>query len=579
MPLFPNPPYASPLSSDVVLNGGDAIPRRSLDRCAIPVAGLAHVCILGDSVPQGTAVQPGANVTNANGYFDGLCNRLQRAIELAFGGIKGAGFYGLWRSANEKSYNNSAHEWSFAGTWNQIGATLAQSKIPYQGAFSCSAAAANIATFTPPAAVAARYVKDATTFALTFTVAAGSNGVSTNTFAGAGVLNVNESTAAAPATGTIVVIGALGIWSVITYTGKGANSFTGCTLVDNSPNLVLATNQTVDMTRVVNSATAAFAGGTDRGQTVYGANIPRNAHVVSVADATHAVISLPATAGGTNGAFGLTGRNQVPGGIAAFEIVYVDNSATGGVAGSYSLDGGATWTNIPSTTPASPQLKRLLVNSAITTTLKIRGADNGGVGHAMTLAGVILYSVTNPTSTPGVVVHNICRDGATLNSVTAGGTNLGILPPAGSGDYLALLDNGGDSTQQSLQPSLVVLMVSNDYDLVELGTITVAQHQANLQTLINRFAGYADLLVINVMEQSRTASSATQATVRAATAATCAANGIALIDVYQAWGAQGEVGFTVSFNDGLMVDGLHPSLEGHADIAARIARCLGMMGI
>lgn len=59
------------------------------------------------------------------------------------------------------------------------------------------------------------------------TVAAGSNGVNTSTFAGAGTLNV-ASAAAFPSAGTIIVATG-GTPATITYTGTGGTTFTGCT--------------------------------------------------------------------------------------------------------------------------------------------------------------------------------------------------------------------------------------------------------------------------------------------------------------------------------------------------------------
>lgn len=59
------------------------------------------------------------------------------------------------------------------------------------------------------------------------TIAAGSNGVNTSTFAGAGVLNV-ASTTNAPTSGSLRVATA-GTTARITYTGKTSTTYTGCT--------------------------------------------------------------------------------------------------------------------------------------------------------------------------------------------------------------------------------------------------------------------------------------------------------------------------------------------------------------
>lgn len=67
------------------------------------------------------------------------------------------------------------------------------------------------------------------------TVASGSNGVNVNTFAGSGTLNVG-STTNYPTSGKICVVlaGSSSVYKEITYTGKGATTFTGCTTVSGS---------------------------------------------------------------------------------------------------------------------------------------------------------------------------------------------------------------------------------------------------------------------------------------------------------------------------------------------------------
>jgi hypothetical protein len=74
---------------------------------------------------------------------------------------------------------------------------------------------------------AAGYWSETTQGSSTYTVAAGSNGVNVNTFAGAGTLNVNK-TLGAPTAGTLTVATGSGAQTV-TYTGTTANTFTGCT--------------------------------------------------------------------------------------------------------------------------------------------------------------------------------------------------------------------------------------------------------------------------------------------------------------------------------------------------------------
>lgn len=553
---------ASPMPSLAVVDGGLTVPRRALDRWSIPNQGLTHVCVVGDSISQGTFIQ------GQNGYLDGFVNRLQRVCGVAFGGLRGAGYFGLWRSANALGYLNSAAEWTVAGVWNQTG-TGTTDLVPFQAVFNANGAA-NVLTFTPPAARNPRFVKDLATFANDTTVAAASVGVHTNSFAGAGVLTV-ASTAGFPAAGTLTVIQGT-LTSVITYTATTANTFTGCTFIA-SQDITMGLGDAVSNGRVINSATAAFVLANDIGQGVAGTNIARNSCITNVADATHAIVDRRTLAAGAAGALYVLGRNIIPGGIAAFDIVWVDGPLNG--AFSYSLDGGATWTGVASAQPANPTIKRTNVVAANPASIKIRAANAAGTANLTVQAGLILYSTAGPTS--GVMVHNFACDGKTYNATTVGGA-AGLLSQ-GTADQLRIFDNNGDSTQTgSLQPSLMIFCFINDMTMVDQATLTLAQYQANIQTLINRFFGYCDLLFVNPPE-ANSIGSATQAACRAALKTTCAANGVAVLDLYDSFAAQGETGYAACYADGLILDQIHPSLEGHADIAGHILRMLSLAAV
>lgn len=77
------------------------------------------------------------------------------------------------------------------------------------------------------------------------TIAAGSNGVNTSTFAGSGTLNVaTNGTTGFPSAGTLTVANA-STTAVVTYTGKTASTFTGCTEV--SAGGVMSTSGAVNL--------------------------------------------------------------------------------------------------------------------------------------------------------------------------------------------------------------------------------------------------------------------------------------------------------------------------------------------
>lgn len=473
----------------VVTSGGLVVPKRALDRWAVGAAfSLQNIVVVGDSLPQGTGI-PGVNP----GYLDGFVTRLQRALGNALGGNQGAGFFGLWRSLNTLGYLNSIGEWTFAGVLPTIAAAAGPfSLIPYQGMWQLAAAAANVATFTPPPNVAPTFVTDCIT-------AVGST--------------------------------------------------------------------------TIQSPTAGFSAASV-GQTIFGLNIPRNACINDFTDATHATISLPATGSGT-GVLGMLGR-QITGTVNQVGIWWADWS--GGGTWSYSLDNGASWVNVASTVPANATLKQVLVTTTLPLgNIKIRAASAAGVAHQVFIAGVSLRAAVNPTA--GVLVHNLTKDGGTWNNLDNGAQTRGFSGAGGSSDYWRLLDNAGDPTQQSLEPTLVIALFSNDCDLIQAGTIQLSDYTANIQAFISRMFPYCDLLIMNPMEQSRTATPATQAAMRAATKAVCVANGVAYLDIYDAWAAQGTIGFAACNADGLMLNVVHPSLEGHADIAGHVARLLATMAV
>lgn len=94
----------------------------------------------------------------------------------------------------------------------------------------------------------------------TTSVTSSSNGVNTNTFTGSGVLNV-ASTSGFPSSGTVIipVSPSGGGSSLVTYTGKSATTFTGCTLAGGQYG-VLATGTIVANARTTGLSFAATSG-------------------------------------------------------------------------------------------------------------------------------------------------------------------------------------------------------------------------------------------------------------------------------------------------------------------------------
>lgn len=63
------------------------------------------------------------------------------------------------------------------------------------------------------------------------TVAAGSNGVDVSTFTGAGVLNVTTTAGSGLFSGSTVLVETANGYALVSYTGKSANTYTGCAVV------------------------------------------------------------------------------------------------------------------------------------------------------------------------------------------------------------------------------------------------------------------------------------------------------------------------------------------------------------
>lgn len=568
-----SPPSSSPGASDAVINGGMYVPRRSLDRFAVsPISGLKHVCVIGASIDQGTAVT--VNVTG--GYLDGWVDRVRRALGTAIGPLVGEGFFGLWRAGNQLGQIQSSNEWSFAGAWSLVSAASAADIAIYQQAWNASGAT-NILTWTRPLPIAQRNKLDVATHANNTTVAVGSNNAHTNTFAGAGVLNV-ASTAGFPAAGVILLFQSAQVFSIITYTGITGTTFTGCTtLLTNTPSqdVLMATGMVVSNTQVVTAASGFVA--TDVGQGLYGTAIPYMAHVLALANATNIVLSRPATSAVSGQQFGLLGRRGVT--VAQIDIIWMDSPISAGF--SYSTNGGGTWVDVPTTLPSGFVIVKTSVTIANPTDFRIRAATAAGVGGLTIQCGIVAYSTVAPTT--GVVVHNMAMDGgAWIGSAT----NFSLIRLAG-GDSLRMLDNASDpGNNGSFQPSLCIVHLGVN-DLQNLGAaLAVSFVQLAITTFQARMGPYCDIILVCSYEVGAFGTgapnlgTAAQQQMRDGIKAVAAANRCAVLDLYDGYAAQGELGFVGANADGLInYDGLHPSLEAHSDIAGHVMRMLARLAV
>jgi lysophospholipase L1-like esterase len=566
------------------LDAGMYIPPHSLDRWALnPTSGLKHVVFAGDSTMQGTN---SLVVLQTNTFPDGYVDRVRRALSQANPPLVGQGFYDCWRSRNLLGAFQSSGEWTATGAMVQTSQDNTN-LVPFTGMYSGSVVGDTV-TWTPPGTNTSRVVKDLQTLNATAACAASMNGINTSTFVGAQNLNVASAVTIGTGPGQFPNAGTLCIGSaplplgggstaVVSYTniGGAGTQFQNCTLVAGA-SFVMATGNPVTNQYVITSATAAF-GSNDQGSVIWGSNMPRNQSItLSSFSGSTAITMLPNTGStsGPNGFMGIQARNQVLGGIQQIDVLYEDIQF--GNQWSYSLSGGG-FVNGPAIAHNNPPvLKKFSIVTANPTSFQLRCADTVPANHLAAFAGIIVYSVAAPTT--GIIVHNMAKDGAMLGGGALNTGNSFVTGPtalAAGGDTLRILDANGDpNSTGSLHPTLVIVMFVND----AVNGSTPTQYVADLTTLYNRISPYGDLLVMSPWEFGLAAPVQTQAAFRAATKQFCAQNNVAYLDLYEAWAVGlGLVGASAANQAGLTVgDGAHPSSAGHADIAARICRMLGL---
>jgi lysophospholipase L1-like esterase len=258
----------------------------------------------------------------------------------------------------------------------------------------------------------------------------------------------------------------------------------------------------------------------------------------------------------SNGGAGAVLTWTKPAGITVngFDLYWFSMSGCGNWQ--YRVDNGA-WTNMNQSLTVLNSLHKFYVARPVRTSVQIR-AYNGSAACLAPIGGIGIYS-SDPRSASGIIVHDLGRDASTLATFTR----------SSAGDPLAWLDAVvSNPPTLAVRPALVTLMFSNDVDFNK-----PAMWQSNLLTVIDRVAPYADVLLMNPYEQNGR-NTTTQANYRAATASIANARRCGLLDLYDAWAAAGDTGWSEANASGLMNDNNHPSSLGHADIAGRVWRLL-----
>lgn len=193
--------------------------------------------------------------------------------------------------------------------------------------------------------------------------------------------------------------------------------------------------------------------------------------------------------------------------VASFEIVIVDGATSANFA--YRIDGGA-WTDTTFTLAQNNGQKRLRVNSPITSTLDVRGANAAGTGVNCYLLGMMPY-----TKSPGLIIDNVSLDGQLLQ----------FQERTTSGQAHAYISD--------MQPKLATVMFTND---VISGFWNQSTYQTNMQNFCDAITAQGgSVLFINYFEQQRSApdgGTVNQAQLRAATKAAAVAKGMPCLDLY-----------------------------------------------
>lgn len=247
--------------------------------------------------------------------------------------------------------------------------------------------------------------------------------------------------------------------------------------------------------------------------------------------------------------------------VVGVAIYFMDGSLASAAGNwQYRIDGG-TWTNMGQTLLHDGHLCKFYVPTAVSSTVEIR-AYTGSAAVGCQIAGIEAFFQNPLMTTTGLIVHNLGRNGAPLNDLTATTT----------GDRLAFFDsvrvdatNGGGAISNS--PNTCVLMMHvNDIRTID-NTTTWA---ADLATLYARVSPLASLGYMSYGEMNSAGPYpyADQASYRTQTKTSAALHSIPVLDHYDRWTAMGFGSGVGTQNAALVTAGLitvsvSPADNGH----------------
>lgn len=186
----------------------------------------------------------------------------------------------------------------------------------------------------------------------------------------------------------------------------------------------------------------------------------------------------------------------------AFTFYMVDGPSSDNF--SYSLDGGTSWTDVTATWSQNNTITKIRINSAVTTSIKVRAANAAG-----TAVNTYIVGLEPHTSSPGFVIHNVAANAEYLLATVR----------TTAGNWHAWLD--------IVQPPLITVMYTNDVLFY-----SQASWRANLTSIANIVTGYGGCVLFMSMFEQFGRNITTQANMRADVKFVANNFGMPVIDFY-----------------------------------------------
>jgi hypothetical protein len=243
--------------------------------------------------------------------------------------------------------------------------------------------------------------------------------------------------------------------------------------------------------------------------------------------------------------------------------VYHVNQVLNGFSCDINLAG--AWANAPGSgvAPAGGRIERArFVNGTDITNFRVRAATAAGAATSPIIIGIDCWAST-PTlgTTAGVKLYNLGKDADFLGQFARANA---------AGDDFALLDGGGNDPGSFDADLVIIGSFTND---VLFWTNGVAYGQ-QLQAIISRCFPRSDIIMVGFAEQNGR-SVTDQASLRAKCKQIAVANGVAGFDMYDAFVAEGIVGWAAANAAGYFSgDSNHFNALGVTEQAAQTSRLL-----